>query len=339
MLSRITFNINKHARRCWLLIAVNCLLVSCQNNHEPVIDGYIEGELTYISSIVPGYLNELAVSRGDKINVGQLLYQLEPFPEKGDVDSAQAQLESAKERFADLSIGQRETIIKKLQAELAQAKAQLNLAAITLSRTQKLVQKQVQSKADLDAAKTDHQAQQQRVDALRADLEEAMLGARQHQLAEQQASVARDQAILEKQQWLLSQKQAHALAEGVVFDTFYHVGEFIPAGQPIAALLTKDNIKVIFFVPEKLLARIDFGDKVKFSCDSCAADAEATINYIANVAEYTPPIIYDGRTREKLIFRVEAKIAAEKALNYHAGQPVEIRLNSVERSKPDEAKL
>ncbi|MNT80304.1 hypothetical protein D3C72_2197430 [compost metagenome] len=59
-------------------------------------------------------------------------------------------------------------------------------------------------------------------------------------------------------------------------------------------------------------------------CDGCAAPVAATISYVANEAEYTPPVIYSNETRRKLVFLVEARPAAADAPKLRPGQPVEV---------------
>ncbi|MNT97396.1 hypothetical protein D3C72_2397150 [compost metagenome] len=59
-------------------------------------------------------------------------------------------------------------------------------------------------------------------------------------------------------------------------------------------------------------------------CDGCAAPVAASITYVANEAEYTPPVIYSNETRNKLVFLVEARPSAADAIKLRPGQPVEV---------------
>ncbi|MBV8261678.1 MAG: secretion protein HlyD, partial [Paraburkholderia sp.] len=52
----------------------------------------------------------------------------------------------------------------------------------------------------------------------------------------------------------------------------------------------------------------------------------ATITWISNAAEYTPPVIYSNENRAKLVFMIEARPAAQDAMKLHPGQPVEVTL-------------
>ncbi|MFM8229575.1 hypothetical protein PU700_26755, partial [Klebsiella pneumoniae] len=48
-------------------------------------------------------------------------------------------------------------------------------------------------------------------------------------------------------------------------------------------------------------------------CDGCAEPIAGVINYISPEAEFTPPVIYSTKRREKLIFMAEAIPALQQA--------------------------
>ncbi len=52
-------------------------------------------------------------------------------------------------------------------------------------------------------------------------------------------------------------------APGLVYDTLYREGEFVPAAAPVVSLLPPENIKVRFFVPEAEFGALKAGDRVR----------------------------------------------------------------------------
>ena len=62
------------------------------------------------------------------------------------------------------------------------------------------------------------------------------------------------------------------------------------------------------------------------ACDGCAAPVAATIAFIADRAEFTPPVLYSKENRAKLVYLVEAKPAPADAAKLHPGQPVDVTL-------------
>jgi len=111
-----------------------------------------------------------------------------------------------------------------------------------------------------------------------------------------------------------------------VVDTLYREGEWVAPGSPVIRLLPPKNVKVRFFVPERIVGGLEPGRKVLLHCDGCAADVAAEVNYIADEPEYTPPVIYSNETRAKLVFMVEARPSIENAGRLRPGQPVAVTL-------------
>ena len=142
--------------------------------------------------------------------------------------------------------------------------------------------------------------------------------------AEADARAARE--VLAQSEWRLAQRAVAAPAAGLVHDTYFVVGDWVPAGSPVASLLPPANVKVRFYVAETALGRLKLGQAVNVACDGCAAMQPATIAFIADRAEYTPPVLYSKENRAKLVYLVEAKPAPADAAKLHPGQPVDVTL-------------
>ena len=176
---------------------------------------------------------------------------------------------------------------------VADAEARSSLAAMQLRRAEGLRPKGLVSAEQLDAAKTERD----------------------------RAQVALDQA-----RWQLEQKGVAAPAAGLVDDTYFRVGEWVPAGSPVVSILPPQNRIVRFFVPEARVATLKPGQAVQVWRDGVDAPVQATISFIAPRAEYTPPVIYSQEARAKLVFLVEARPAPADAQALHPGQPVDVAI-------------
>jgi HlyD family secretion protein len=91
-------------------------------------------------------------------------------------------------------------------------------------------------------------------------------------------------------------------------------------------MLPPQNIKVRFYVPEGVIGTLTPGRKVSLHCDGCAQEVPATITFVSNEAEYTPPVIYSNETRGKLVYMIEAHPTPADAAKLHPGQPLEVHL-------------
>lgn len=312
--------------RVLITLSAALFLVACSKHSSQDVQGYVEGKYIDLSSSGSGKITKLTVSSGDRVKAGQLLFQLDPNPEFAELQQAKSQLVAEQENLNNLELGRREPIIKGILAQLAQAEADLQLAKLTLARNKKLLATGAVGQAAYDASLTTFRRDSQRVVQLQANLAEAKLGGREHKLLAQQADIAAAKANVERLSWQLSQKTVNSPKAGIIFDTYYKAGEYVPAGQPVASLLTADNVELLFFVPEKMLSQLKLGQPVQFSCDGCNGKQTATIRFISPSAEYTPPVIYSETSRQKLVYRIEAVIPVNKALQFHPGQPVDVTI-------------
>jgi HlyD family secretion protein len=144
------------------------------------------------------------------------------------------------------------------------------------------------------------------------------------------ARAARDQdrERLVKAEWDLAQKRQSAPKAGLVFDTLFREGEWVPAGRPVVAILPPENTKVRAFVPEAQIASIHPGDPVRVTLDGLTSPLAGKISFVSPKAEYTPPVIYSRESRDKLVFMIEVVFSPEVAAKLHPGQPVDVQFGS-----------
>jgi HlyD family secretion protein len=137
-----------------------------------------------------------------------------------------------------------------------------------------------------------------------------------------------DKKRLTQANWNFEQKRQAAPRAGLVYDTLYREGEWVPAGKPVVVLLPPQNIKVRAFVPEMRVGSIHYGDAVHVTVDGVQNPFVGKVSYISPRAEYTPPVIYSRETRAKLVYMVESIFDPEVAVNLHPGQPVDVEFKS-----------
>jgi HlyD family secretion protein len=122
----------------------------------------------------------------------------------------------------------------------------------------------------------------------------------------------------------LDRRKVVSPVAGSVQEVYFRVGEMVQAGRPIVSLLPPENVRVRFFVPQAVLPQIHIGDPIAISCDGCARDLTAHVNFISAQAEFTPPVIYSLEERVRLVFRIEAIPDRPEAVR--VGQPVSVTL-------------
>jgi len=265
------------------LIVVLVALAGCTQKPSSAWLGYGEGDYALVSAPQGGWITSLSVERGKIVHRGDPLFSLDDTQQAASRDQARASLVQAR-------------------ASLAQEEANLRYLKGELARQNGLAQDNAGTPANRDQAESSANQSQARIEQLHA------------QIAQMEAS-------LRSADYTLSQRTIVALTDGPVEDIYFRPGEYVAPSTSVVSLLPPANVYARFFVPETQLSRVHLGQKVRITCDGCPP-AEATVTFIANQQEYTPPVIFSVGSREKLVFKVEAR--APQGLAIHPGQPVEV---------------
>lgn len=310
--------------------ALPCLLSlmslnACTPAPPAVWSGYAEGEALYLGAPVAGRLRAMPVRSGDQVQAGELLFSLDDALERAADAEAIARAQGAQAQASNTDKGRRREELAVTQAQLRQARSAADLTQAELQRQQQLLGQGFVQRARVDDAALQAKQAQARVAELEAALAAAQLPARDDERQAARALAAAAQSSRSQTDWRVQEKQQRAPQPGRITDVFFRPGEWVPAGQPVLALLPAAQRKARFFVPEAALGRLQLQQAVQLRCDACGAPIAARISYIAPQAEYTPPVIYSNAQRAKLVFMVEARPERpEDAERLHPGQPLDV---------------
>lgn len=292
---------------CTALPFFVAVLTACSRNKPDGFTGYVEGEYVYLSVPISGYLASIE-KRGTHVQAGNTIFTLDAKLDQKSLDQATALSYSAQERASNLAGSRRNSEIENAQANLRAAQSGLDLANSRLQREQALAAQNFVSAMSLEDAKTQQRQSQAQWEAAKAQLKLARepIGRDAERLAAESDFKAA-QSVAEQKKWLMEHSSALANTEAEVVDVYYRVGEWIPAGKPVASLLPTQGRLIRFFVPETSLEIFQPGKRVSVLCDGCVTPIAADVEAVSNHAEYSPPVIYSKERREKLLFRVDAR--------------------------------
>ena len=318
--------------RLLLAVFVNIVnivgLVACSEKASSTFQGYAESESLHIAAPFAGVLDQLQVTRGQQVAANAPLFVLEQASEAAQRREAEARLAAATARLANLQAARRSSEVDAVRARGQQAKATRELSTLQLAQQEKLFKQGFISQAKLDEARSLYQRDLARVAELNAETRTATISVgREEEIGAAKRDVDAAKAVLAQNDWKVAQKSMIAPLAGLIENTYFSRGEWVPAGQPIVSLLPPDKIKVRFFVSENILGNIKVGQTVSLACSGCGAPIKASITFIAAQPEFTPPVIYSKDSRAKLVFYVEAKPTPEQAVRLHPGQPVDVALD------------
>ncbi|MGV6850313.1 MAG: HlyD family secretion protein [Marinibacterium sp.] len=290
---------------------VSALFLNCSPDL-PLATGYVEGEYVLIAPVATARIEAMTLHRGDKVARGDTLVTLERRDAAIARAEAEAALSAAKARRANLGEGRRAEEIKVIEANLASARAEAREIARETARIRSLVDRGVAAQAQLDEVQSRLDIANARVAEVEANLAVARLPARAFEIAAAEAEVAQAEARVEAADWQLSRRTLYAPADGRVTEILRNVGEIAGPQAPVLSMLPEGAVFIRLYVPETTISAIAIGTRLTINCDGCGSGASATVSYVSQEPEFTPPVIYSLQNRQKLVYLIEARPDTER---------------------------
>ncbi|RMG66928.1 MAG: efflux RND transporter periplasmic adaptor subunit [Calditrichaeota bacterium] len=263
--------------------------------------GVVEGTDVQVPALTGGKLVALPVQEGQPVARGQLLAQ---------VDSTELHLEWLRSQAALREVSGQ---INVARIQLAQARADLELAQTTFERLDKLYQQGSLPQQQWDEARNRYQ--KARVAYRMAGEQLATLQARQKQI---RASLA----LLRKK---LADTRIYAPVSGILTTRYFEVGEAVPPLGSVVEVLRLDTVWVKVYLSEHMLSRVQPGDSARIHVNGRAETLPGEIVWISPEAEFTPKNILTPETRTALVYAVKVNIANPRGW-LKRGMPVEVEL-------------
>ncbi len=252
-----------------------------------VLTGIVTTNDVIVSPQVSAQLSKLLVKEGDKVEANQLLAVLSPDELRADQAFAaqsekglgdQVAVSEAALRYQEQQTAEQ---IKQAQANLAtniaqqaEAAANLNIAKLSLTRSEAMLKAGAISNQDLDQARTNAAVATARVDATAKQVESARAARALAQSAAEQIAVRRGglqaaqrgkaaaTAQTTKADVRLAYSEIRAPIAGIVDVAAARAGEIVTPGQPIITLIDPDNLWVRADVEESYIDAIKLGDSL-----------------------------------------------------------------------------
>lgn len=273
----------------------------------PLATGYVEGEFVLVAPATAARIESLHAERGARVTVGDLLAVQEHRDARIALAEAEATLAQTRSERANLLQGKRPEEIDVIRASLSSARAEADEQESEVKRLTALHGRGIVPDAQLDAAVTRRDVAEARVAEMEANLEVARLPARPREIEAADAAVARAEAGRDAAAWALDQRTLQAPATGTVSEILRRAGEIAGPDAPVMSLLPDGAVLLRLYLPEPSLAGLGLGTRLRVRCDGCDPETSATVTYVADGPEFTPPVIYSIENRKKLVYLVEAR--------------------------------
>lgn len=290
-------------------------------------NGRLEATEINIAAKLAGKIEQLLVDEGDYVKAGQTLTQMQTNTLKAELEQAnatikvkEAELEQAK---AQLQV--EEAALASANAALAASKASLaakvstyNNAKSRYERSKQLVERDATSQQTFEndealfqSAGADVESAKANVQSSEADIKsvEAAIISDKAAIQKAEAAIAAAKADADRIQADIDDSTLTAPIDGRIQYRISEVGEVLSSGGRVLNLVDLTDVYLTFFVPEETAGKIALGADARIVLDAMDDVAiPATISYVASVAQFTPKTVETRVEREKLMFRVKAKI-------------------------------
>jgi len=290
-------------------------------NFEDTDDAQVDGNLTAVSSRVPGTVTAVHVDDNQEVKQGDLLVELDPADlqvalaqAKAAVALAQAQLQSEQPlvpmtqstNVATLSSAEDEVAsaqadMDAAQRDLDQSEAQNRFAQQQLARAKQLVTSNTIPQSELDqrqsaadAAAAAVAAARKRIDQRRARLQQAearrkeaqanaprQLSARTATLSVRQANLELAQAQLKQAELNLGYARIVAPVAGIAGKRSVNVGDRVGPGQQLMSITQVGDLWVTANFRETQIEHMRVGQRTRVHVDALSVDLDGELESFA----------------------------------------------------------
>ena len=256
-------------------------------------DARVSADIVTVSSRADGWIMDLAVREGMKVEAGQVLVKIDDRVAKLKVEGLKAQIEGIRverarlraerkldQNQADAAMRTRTSIVTVREKALAALRADLDFAKLELERSRTLFGSKVINERQLQVAQTAVTKLEIQILQLQAEHEQAegsldearvghdRLGVIDAQIEALTHQVAVLAAQLHQQQVDVEDRTIKSPIPAVIDRTFTLPGEYVAAGQRILLLHNPDEVWIEANIKETQVGRLKLGQPVHVTVDA-----------------------------------------------------------------------
>ncbi len=276
-------------------------------------NGRIEAIEIDIATKMAGRIETVLVKEGQYIQAGQPLVQMQSDTLQAQRDEAHAREQQAIHSVvsAQAQLAARMSDQAAAEAVVIMRESDLDAAQRRLARTSTLAKEGASSKQELDDDRARVKSMQATLNAAKAQVEAARAAANaaNAQVTGAQAFVTASEATTKRIDADLKDSLLKAPRAARVQFVIAQEGEVLGAGGKVLNLVDLQDVYMSFFLPEAAAGKVNLGAQVRIVLDSSATrPLPATVTFISSTAQFTPKTVETASERQKLMFRVKAKI-------------------------------
>lgn len=276
-------------------------------------NGRIEATEIDVAARLGGRVQDILVKEGDFVTAGQLLARMQIDTLEASRDEAKARQQQAVAAIAsaEAQVAVRESDTQAALALVAQRQSELDAAQRRLARSQTLAREGASSEQELDDDRARERSVQAALVAAKAQVNaaQAAITAARTQVTGARAAVTAAEATVARIQADINDSALTAPRSGRVQYRIAQPGEVVAGGGKLLNLVDLSDVYMTFFLPETVAGKVALGSEVRIVLDAAPQYViPARVSFVASTAQFTPKTVETASERQKLMFRVKAKI-------------------------------
>lgn len=276
-------------------------------------NGRIEAVEIDVAAKSPGRVRDILVDEGAYVKAGQVVAHMDVDVLQAQRAEAEAQLQQALNavEIANSQVIQRQSERAAAFAQTRQRQAELDAARRRLARSDTLAREGATAMQERDDDQARVEGAQAAVEAARAQTAavDAAIATTRSQVIGARSNVDAVRAALRRLDADIADSALKAPRDGRVQFRVAQPGEVVAGGGRVLNLVDLSDVYMTFFLPEVVAGRVGLGSEVRIVLDA-APDyvIPAKVSFVADVAQFTPKTVETQSERQKLMFRVKARI-------------------------------
>jgi len=279
-------------------------------------NGRIEAVEIDVAPKAPGRIREILADEGDFVKAGQVVAHMDTDVLQAQRAEAEAQLQQALNAIdiANSQVVQRQSERAAAFAVTRQREAEFDAARRRFARSDTLAREGATAMQERDDDQARVEGAQAAVEAAKAQLAavDAAITTARSQVIGARSAVEAVRATIRRLDADIADSDLKAPRDGRIQFRVAQPGEVVAGGGRVLNLVNLSDVYMTFFLPETVAGRVGLGTEVRIVLDA-APDyvLPAKVSFVADVAQFTPKTVETKSERQKLMFRVKARIDPE----------------------------
>ncbi|GAC17331.1 HlyD family secretion protein [Paraglaciecola arctica] len=294
----------------YVIVILTTLLacLGCEDDSPSLALGTLERDRIAHTATANEVVVALPIARGARVNVGDVLVQLDNRQQSALTVKAQAYVAEAQANLEKYRNGARPEEVAAASAKLQGAKAALTESDAAYLRAKNLLAKGLVSQASLDQALASKDSNSAAVQAAQEELLILTNGTRHEDLLMAAANLAVMQAALASENKKLEDLTVTATRDGLLDNLPWNLGERVTLGSPVAIVLAGHTPYARIYVPEPYRIKIKAGDDLIIHVDGLAKTITGKVRWISSEPAFTPYYALNQEERARLMYLAEVQL-------------------------------